>query len=87
MDPVAGFRQLYGELGLGFTPRVEHKILESSNPENPTELSKKQVHSVKLDSRANLYNWKRRLSLDEIARVRELTEEVVHDFYPDVAWN
>ncbi len=87
MDPVAGFRQLYGELGLGFTPRVEHKILESSNPENPTELSKKRVHSVKLDSRANLYNWKRRLSSDEIARVRELTEEVVHDFYPDVEWN
>src|SRR5512140_3757897 len=62
IDPVGGFRQLYGELGLNFTPRVERKILDSSSSENPTELARNKVHSVKLDSRANLYNWKRRLS-------------------------
>jgi hypothetical protein len=87
VDPMAGFRQLYGQLGMQFTPPVQRAILESSSSENPTELSRKHVHSVRLDSRANLHNWKRRLQPEEIRRVRSLTEEVAHDYYPDVDWN
>ena len=87
LDPLAGFRQLYGELGLEFSPGAERKILESSSSENPAELSRGRTHSVKLDSRANLHNWKRRLSAEEIARVRRLTEEVAHQYYPDVEWS
>ncbi len=87
VDPVAGFQQLYRELGLSFTPHVERKVLDSSSAENPGELSRRNVHSVKLDSRANLHNWKRRLTADEIVRVRQLTEEVARDYYPEVDWN
>ncbi len=87
VEPVAGFRELYAQLGLEFTPRVEQAIRASSSSENPAELSRKHVHSVRLDSRANLHNWKRRLSPEEIRRVRTLTEEVARDYYPDVDWN
>jgi hypothetical protein len=87
LDPIAGYRQLYAELGLDFTPGVEHRIRESSSSENPAELSRKKVHSVKLDSLANLDNWKRRLSPEEIARIRRETEEVSYLYYPEVAWN
>lgn len=87
VDPVTGFRRLYGELGLNFNARVERKILDSSSAENPSELARRKVHSVKLDSRANLDNWKRRLTQEEIARVRLLTEGVVRDYYPEVDWN
>ncbi len=87
LDPVGSYRQLYAELGLNFTPGVERRILDSSSSENPAELSRKKVHSVKLDSRANLDNWKRRLSSAEIARIRRETEEVAHLYYPEVAWN
>ncbi len=87
VDPVTGFQQLYRELGLSFTQRVERKVLDSSSAENPGELSRNKVHSVKLDSRANLHNWKRRLTPDEIARVRQLTEEVARDYYPEVDWS
>ena len=86
-DPVPGFRRLYGEMGLEFSARVERKIVESSSSENPAELSRKNVHSVRLDSRANLHNWKRRLSAEEIGRVRKVTEEVAHVYYPEVDWN
>ncbi len=61
--------------------------MDSSSSENPSELSRKKVHSVRLDSRANLHNWKHRLSAEEIARVRQLTEEVAYLYYPDVDWN
>jgi hypothetical protein len=87
LDPVQGFRALYDQLGLEFTPAVERKILESSSSENPAELSRKKVHSVRLDSRANLHNWKRRLSPEEISRIRQITEDVAHIYYPEVDWN
>jgi len=87
LNPVPGFRGLYAELGLTFSPAVERRILSSSSSENPAELSRKNVHSVKLDSRANLDNWKRRLSAAESDRVRRATEEVAHIYYPEVNWN
>jgi hypothetical protein len=86
LEPVAGFERLYASLGLEFTPRVRQAILNASSAENPQELSGRSVHSVRLDSRANLHNWKRRLTRDEIARVRQLTEETAARFYPEIDW-
>jgi hypothetical protein len=85
-DPVAGYKSLYESLGLTFNDKVRDTILNSSSSENPAELSQKKVHSVKLDSRANLDNWKKRLSTDEISRIRQLTEDVSHLFYSDNEW-
>jgi hypothetical protein len=87
LDPITGYRKLYDALALNFTPHVEQIILNSSSSENPTELSKNKTHSVKLDSRANMENWKKRLSADEITRIRRATEEVAHLYYPEVDWN
>lgn len=85
-DPVNGYRALYASLGLDYTPRVEEIILNSSSPDNPVELSRKKTHSVKLDSLASVDNWKKRLTEDEIKRVREITEEVSHLYYSDSEW-
>lgn len=86
LDPVAGYQALYQALGLAFSDRVRDTILNSSSSENPTELSKKKVHSVKLDSRANMDNWKKRLTAEEISKIRELTEDVSRLYYPDHNW-
>ena len=77
---------LYDSLGLSFDDKVQQVILDSSNSENPKELSAKKVHAVHLDSRANLDNWKKRLSAEEIARVRKMTESVASLFYADDEW-
>jgi len=86
LDPVAGYKSLYESLGLTFDQKVRDTILNSSSSENPTELSKKKVHSVKLDSRANMDNWKKRLTSEEITRIRKMTEDVSHLFYSDEEW-
>lgn len=86
LDPVSGYRDLYAALDLDFTPQVEATILNASSSENPAELSKKKVHAVKLDSRANLDNWKKRLSADEITRVRKMTGKTAKLFYSDEEW-
>jgi hypothetical protein len=85
-DPVNGFRDLYKKLNFEFTSKVEDTILNSSSSENPAELSKKKTHSVKLDSRANLDNWKKRLSAEDINRIHKMTDKVSHLFYNDAEW-
>ncbi|HLA05870.1 MAG TPA: sulfotransferase [Anaerolineales bacterium] len=85
-EPVPGYRNLYSSLGLDYSARVERMILNSSSSENPVELPKNRVHAVKLDSRANMDNWKKRLTVDEINRIRKLTEETAELFYPDMTW-
>ena len=87
LDPLAGYARVYEALGLAYTAKVQETIRNSSSSENPAELSSRKTHSVKLDSRANLENWKKRLSADEIARVRALTEDVASLFYADVKWD
>jgi hypothetical protein len=85
-DPVSGYRALYEALDLEFTPRVEKMILNSSSSENPRESSRKKVHAIKLDSRASVDNWKKRLTAEEIRRVREMTEKVSTLYYSDAEW-
>src|SRR5260221_11643326 len=85
-DPIAEYKKLYDSLGLSFDNKVRDTILNSSNPENPVELSRKKTHSVKLDSRANLDNWKKRLNAEEIVRIRKMTESVSPLFYSDDEW-
>lgn len=86
-DPLTGFARAYEALRLAYTPKVQEMIRASSSSENPAELSRKNVHAVKLDSRANLDNWRKRLSPDEITRIRDLTDDIAQRFYPDVKWN
>lgn len=86
MDPIGGFMQLYDQLGLHFTQDAREMILTASSSENPKELSKKKVHTVRLDSRANIDNWKHRLQKDEIERVREFTIDIARLYYPEESW-
>jgi len=86
LDPINGYKSLYESLGLTFDDRVEKMIINSSSSENPSKLGKGKTHSVKLDSRANLSNWKNILSAEEINNVRKITEPVFHHFYTDNDW-
>lgn len=86
-QPIEGFKALSAALGLDFSSRVRQAIESSSSAENPKELSRDAVHSIRLDSQANLDNWKRRLSPEEIRSVRTLTEETASAYYSDLSWD
>ena len=86
-EPVEGFRDLYRGLGLRYSAHIEKAILRSSSPDNPVELSRRRVHSVKMDSRASIHNWKQRLSPEEVDRVRKLTDGVSQLYYPEDSWS
>ncbi len=84
--PIEGFRALYTTLGLAFTPRVQEYICQSTSAENPVEASSDNVYAVRLDSRASLKTWQKRLTPQEIDRIRKITEPVASQFYTDDDW-
>ena len=86
LDPISCYRDLYAALDLDFTPPVGKTISNASSSDNPTEVSKGNVYAVKLDSRANLNNWKKRLTPEEITRVRKITGKTAKLFYSDEEW-
>jgi hypothetical protein len=87
LDPLEGFRSLYTHLDLNLTEKAQEKILSSSSSENPQELSKNDRFGTRLNSRANLDNWKRRLEAQEIERIHRITQEVARQYYPDWSWD
>jgi hypothetical protein len=89
-DPVASFAELFGWLGLHFDRAAERAVVRST-----TGTTRRRAHTWSLsrsglsktgyrpmDSRANLVAWRRQLSDEEVARVREVTEEVAGRWYP-----
>jgi hypothetical protein len=86
VDPIGEFEKLFQSVGVQFTPVVRKAILNSTSSQNPKEVSRRRVYAVRLDSRANLDNWKRRLAPGEIARVRQLTGDVAALYYADREW-
>ena len=72
--PVDRFRDMFERLGVIWTDRVEELVRSTSDASNPAEASRPD--SVRRDSAAHITNWKRRLTADEIARVRAGTEHL-----------
>jgi hypothetical protein len=85
-EPLEQFKEIYTRLSLRFTPRVQGSIVKSTQPGNPREGSERSAYAVQLDSQASLSNWKRRLTQDEIDRVRHLTSGVAELFYSHESW-
>ena len=86
LDPLGGFRELYQGLNLRYHEKAQQRIERSSSADNPKELGKEKRHSVHLDSRSNLMNWRKRLSEAEIEQVRAITGEVAARYYPAESW-
>jgi hypothetical protein len=86
LNPVAGYQDLYDALGLEFTPKAELAVSRASSADNRGEISVASKYSVNLDSRANLANWRKRLTTDEIAYIREATADVTARYYSDEDW-
>jgi hypothetical protein len=87
MDPENGFRELYEQLDLPWTDRAEKTVREGSmagpaarnNPWGRVGLGRTAFQPM--DSKANAWAWRRRLSPDEAATVIDATRPVAERFY------
>jgi hypothetical protein len=83
LNPIDHCEHLYDVLGLPFTAKTRELIRASTSRTNPAEVSHRNPFTIRLDSRANLGNWRHRLQDEEVARILEITEPVVTRFYPE----
>jgi Sulfotransferase family len=84
LEPTRLFGEIYRRLHLDLTERVLREIEEHSGSANPHEVE--SAYSTYVNSRANVSNWHKRLSNDEIVRIRNGVEDVSHAFYSDEDW-
>lgn len=83
-QPAPEFHALFDRLGIPRDSRVDDLIASTSDSSNPAEAS--TADSIRRDSAAHIWNWKRTLDAAEIARVREGTEAIAAGFYGPEDW-
>jgi len=85
LRPMEQFEKIFQFLGLAFTDSVRQAVAEHSDTQNPREADG-QIHQLKRNSEANIWNWQHRLTPDEIARIRQGTRDLADHFYGDADW-
>jgi hypothetical protein len=83
-EPVERFRDLYARLDLVYDRRVQEFVRATSDAANPAEAT--GMDSVYRDSATHMWNWTRRLTAEEVTRVRRGTERLASQFYTDDDW-
>lgn len=84
-DPLAGYKRLFGALGLRFTDEARDKIVESSSESNPIHASGAD-RLLRLNSKAVISQWHEALTADEIQRIRDIVGDVAERFYTSDDW-
>lgn len=77
-NPVVMFKQIFNQLNLKFTPKIEAAIVASTRPQKKGYLSR--------DARQNIYTWRNRLEDSDIAIIKNKTKQVWMHFYTEEDW-
>ena len=80
--PEGEFSRIYSRLGLTFSADVRQRIRRLSFAEQ----SKEDSGSLVRNSKSNIWTWKTRLTDDEIARIKDNTDEIASQFYTEEDW-
>ena len=91
LHPLREFQDMYTRLNLNFSEQVRDVISSHSDAKNPVNAAKYDPflflrRHLKRDSKANVFNWKKRLSKTEITTVREKTDKISKHFYSQEDW-
>lgn len=83
-NTVPAFRELYDGLELEWDDKVESFLHSTSSARNLVVDS--DPGSVKRNSAAHSWSWKKQLTPEEIERVRAITDPLWRRFYSDADW-
>jgi hypothetical protein len=86
-DPLPAFAELYGKLGLTWSPRVAGRMEAATGAGNASEVAAGDRGGVERNSTEAMWTWLRRLTPGEIARVRAGTVDLAPPFYSGVDWD
>ena len=85
------FFQIFKKIDLDFDDRVKRKLQEFSGVQNPNDTTDIKIplssrKSIKRNSRSNIWNWKKRLDVEQIEYIRNRVEPLSSHFYNDNDW-
>jgi len=83
-EPVSAFFDVFQRLRLEYPHSVRRAVADFSGPHNPAE--RHAGSNVRRDSVSNIRNWKKRLTVDEISRVKEGTMAIAGQLYEEAEW-
>lgn len=83
-EPIHMFESIYEFLELEFTNRVRLHISNNSGIHNPAE--QRPGSEFQRNSKANIHNWKTRLTQAEIQQIEEGTREISSLYYKQSEW-
>jgi len=86
VDPIVEFQKIFEYFNIPFTHQTRQYLLDTTNGKNDAEAQNNVTHQLHRDSKANIYNFKKRLTEEEILRTRKGTETVSHVFYDQEWW-
>lgn len=78
--PVKNFRRMFNYLDLEFTEEIENYIRAYTSKKNPMEAKSNKYQPR--DAEKTVEAWRKRLTEEEIERVKEATSEIYHELYP-----
>jgi hypothetical protein len=84
-NPTEKFQEIFQYLNLEFSPSVRETIVSSTGTNNQKETTD-DIHNVKRNSELNIWNWKERLTVSEINRIREGVKAISETFYTVKDW-
>ncbi|MBK5307379.1 MAG: sulfotransferase [Frankiaceae bacterium] len=85
-DPLPRFRELYTALGLTWTDDVARTITEHTSRDNPVEAPGGVAHALARDSADLVQAWRKRMTDEQAAQVRDIVEPVSGRRYGDADW-
>lgn len=80
-NPVETMQKIYEYVDLEFSDAIQQKTIYMTSSKNPTESSIPKVHSIERNAKKAAQTWKGRLTKEEIASIRAITDEVGIQFY------
>jgi hypothetical protein len=86
LNPVEEYEKIFSRLNIDFTEKIKNFILNSTRSSNPAEAPAGIEHHLKRNSKENIKNWKNRLSVSEINRVKEAVADISKFFYSEKDW-
>lgn len=87
LNPIPEFQKIFDYFDISFSETTKQYLNDTTNEENSAEAKNNVLHQLDRNSKANIYNFKSRLTEDEIARIRRGTETISHVFYDQEWWN
>ncbi|MDX1416601.1 MAG: sulfotransferase [Candidatus Promineifilaceae bacterium] len=83
-DPTTEFHKIFHWLDLEYSQSVQNEILSFSRSSSSDKLE--ELLAIKRDSKSTIWNWKNRLTKEEIERIRVGTAHISSEFYDKGDW-